>query len=100
MFPAHPSDEHFRTDSTSRRPNNKMQSIDIQSFSYEERGSVLSTLTSSFTDCGGWVLRRKTLSATNMEFHLEIQLRDVIDLYAGILSAGVELTRAAHLALG
>ncbi len=76
-----------------------MQSIDIQSFSYEERTAVLPLLTNSFADCGGWVLHRKTLSPTSIEFRLEIQLRSVLDLYVAILAAGIELTRAAHLSL-
>jgi hypothetical protein len=76
-----------------------MQSIDIQSFSYEERTAVLPTLTNSFADCGGWVLDRKTLSPTTIQFRIEIQLRAVLDLYAAILAAGIELTRPAHLAL-
>ena len=76
-----------------------MRSIDIQSFSYEERVVVLPMLLSSFADCGGWVLERKTLSPTAMEFRLEIELRSVLNLYTAILSAGVELTRSAHLAL-
>ncbi len=75
-----------------------MQSIDIQSFSYEERAAVLPQLTLSFADCGGWVLDRKTLSPTTIQFRIEIQLRSVLDLYTAILAAGVELTRAAHLA--
>jgi hypothetical protein len=76
-----------------------MHSIDIQSFSYEERTAVLPLLTNSFADCGGWVLDRKTLSPTAIEFRLEIQLRSVLDLYVAILAAGIELTRAAHLSL-
>ncbi len=74
-----------------------MQSVDIQSFSYEARASVLPTLTASFSDCGGWVLDRKTLSPTTIEFRIEIQLRSVLDLYAALLSAGIELTRGAHI---
>jgi hypothetical protein len=76
-----------------------MQSIDIQSFSYDERTAVLPLLTSSFADCGGWVINRKTLSPTSIEFRIEIQLRSVLDLYVAILTAGIELTRAAHLSL-
>jgi hypothetical protein len=76
-----------------------MQSVEIQSFSYEARASVLSTLTTSFSECGGWVLVRKTLSPTMIEFRIEIQLRSVLDLYAALLSAGIELTRSAHIAL-
>jgi hypothetical protein len=76
-----------------------MQSLDIQGFSYEERHGLLPTLTSAFADCGGWILDRKTLSPTTMEFRIEIQLRAVVDLYSSILAAGLELTRAGHLGL-
>jgi hypothetical protein len=76
-----------------------MQSLDIQGFSYEERHGLLPTLTSAFADCGGWILDRKTLSPSTMEFRLEIQLRAVIDLYSSILASGLELTRNGHLGL-
>ena len=74
-----------------------MQSLDIQGFSYEERHGLLPTLTSAFADCGGWILARKILTPTTMEFRLEIQLRAVVDLYASIISSGLELTRSGHL---
>jgi hypothetical protein len=76
-----------------------MNSLDIQAFTYEQRHGLLPELTSAFNNCGGWVLDRKTLSPTNMEFRVEIQLLAVLDLYAAILSTGVELTRAGHEAL-
>lgn len=76
-----------------------MQPLDIQGFSYEERQGLLPTLTDAFADCGGWVLDRKTLSPTTMEFHIEIQLSAILDLYASIVSSGLELTRSGHLAL-
>jgi hypothetical protein len=76
-----------------------MQSLDIQGFSYEERHGFLPTLTSAFADCGGWILDRRTLSPSSMEFRIEIQLRAVIDLYSSIIGSGLELTRAGHLGL-
>jgi hypothetical protein len=76
-----------------------MQSIDIQGFSYEERKGLLPTLTAAFADCGGWILDRKTLSPSMMEFQVEIQLRAVVELYSSIVSTGLQLTRAAHLGL-
>ena len=82
-----------------RRPLHTMQSLDIQSFSYEERQGVLPTLTSAFADCGGWIVGRKTLSPNAMEFRIEIQLRSILDLYASIVSSGLELTRSGHLGL-
>jgi hypothetical protein len=74
-----------------------MQSFDIQGFSYDERRGLLPVLLSVFADCGGWILNRKAVSPTTMEFHLEIQLRSVIDLYASLVSTGLELTHAGHL---
>ncbi|WP_158945974.1 hypothetical protein [Granulicella sp. S190] len=74
-----------------------MQLLDIKGFSYEERHGLLPTLVSAFADCGGWILKRKTLSPTTIEFRVEIQLRAVIELYAAIISSGLELTRAGHL---
>ncbi len=76
-----------------------MQSLEIQSFSYQERSGVLPSLTNAFADCGGWVLDRRTLSATTMEFRIEIQLRAIVDLYAAIIASGLELTRSGHLTL-
>lgn len=73
-----------------------MQSLDIQAFTYEQRSGVLPDLTAAFSDCGGWLLARKTLSPTNMEFRVEIQLRAIVDFYAAIVSSGVELTRSGH----
>jgi len=76
-----------------------MQSFDIQGFTYEQRHGLLPDLTTAFSNCGGWVLERKTLSPTNMEFRVEIQLLAVLDLYAAIVAAGVELTRSGHESL-
>jgi len=76
-----------------------MQSLDIQGFSYQERQGLLPVLTSAFADCGGWIIARKTLSPSTVEFRIEIQLRSILDLYASIVSSGLELTRAGHLGL-
>ena len=76
-----------------------MQSLDIQSFSYQERTGILPVLTTAFADCGGWVLDRRTLSPSTMEFRIEIQIRAALELYAAIIASGLELTRSGHLSL-
>lgn len=93
------SDEQAINTLQAMAANYAMQSLDIQSFSYEERQGILPILTSAFADCGGWIIGRKTLSASSMEFRIEIQLRSIVDLYASIVSSGLELTRAGHLGL-
>ena len=70
-----------------------MQALNIQGFTYEQRHSLLSDLTAAFSKCGGWVLERKTLSPTHMEFRIEIQLLAILDLYAALVATGVEFTR-------
>ena len=76
-----------------------MQSLDIQAFTYEQRHGLLPLLTTAFSNCGGWMLERKTLSPTHMEFRIEIQLRSILDLYSAIVATGVELNRAGHHSL-
>jgi hypothetical protein len=73
-----------------------MESIDIQAFTYEHRHALLDDLTAVVCNCGGWIVDRRTLSPTNMEFRIEVQLRAILDIYAGILGTGVELTRPGH----
>lgn len=76
-----------------------MQSLDIQGYSYDQRESVLPLLTRTLTNCGGWIHDRKTVSATTCELALEIELRYILDLYAGLIASGLELTRSNHMAL-
>ncbi len=73
-----------------------MESLDIQAFTYEQRHGLLPLLTAAFSNCGGWILERRTLSPSHMEFRVELQLRAVLDLYAAIIATGVELTRSGH----
>jgi len=76
-----------------------MPPLIIQSFTYEQRHGLLADLTLAFSNCGGWVVDRKTLSPTDMAFHVEIQLSSILDLYAAIVATGIELTREGHQAL-
>lgn len=76
-----------------------MQVFDIQGYSYEPSEGLLRNLNRTLVTSGGWILDRRPISSTNYEFTLEIELRFALDLYAGIIASGVELTRANHLAL-
>ena len=76
-----------------------MASLDIQSFSYNDRADVLPELLVSLADCGGWVLDRKTLNAGLVELRLEVQLRSILELYGSIIASGLELTRSSHMTL-
>ncbi|HEY5054866.1 MAG TPA: hypothetical protein VII58_01825 [Acidobacteriaceae bacterium] len=73
-----------------------MQSIELQAFTYEDRHDVLPALIAALGRCGGWILDRRTVSATQLEFSVEIQLRAALDLYGALVGEGIELTRAGH----
>ena len=70
--------------------------FDLHGYSYADRATLLPALTNAFTHCGGWVLERKSTSPNTMEFRLELQLRAIVELYAALVAAGVELTSVAH----
>ena len=74
----------------------QLQTHDLQGYSYQDREGLLPNLTTAFTHCGGWVLERKTISASAMEFRIEIQLQGIVELYASLVGTGVELTRGTH----
>ncbi len=73
--------------------------IELQGFTYGERQIVVPELTSSFAECGGWVRDRRSLSASSVEFRMEVRLADILELYTSMLAAGLEMTRLAHLGL-
>jgi hypothetical protein len=73
-----------------------MQIHDLQGYSFDDRALLLPGLTSALTECGGWVLERRTTSASSMEFRIEIQLAAIIELYSSLVEAGLELTRGTH----
>lgn len=75
------------------------QTFDLPAFCYAERAVLLPTLLETITDCGGWLLERKSLSATAMEFRLELQLAAIVDLYSAFVRMGLELTSQAHAAM-
>jgi hypothetical protein len=71
----------------------------LQSFSYEGRRVILPALADAMTHCGCWLLERKVVSLSQLEYIFEVQQRAVLDLYSGLIGAGLELTRASHLEL-
>jgi hypothetical protein len=74
----------------------ELQTHDLQGYSYQDRQGLLPNLTTAFTHCGGWVLERKTISASAMEFRIEIQLQGIVELYSSLVGTGLELTRGTH----
>jgi hypothetical protein len=70
--------------------------LNIESFSYEDRRVIYPAVSEALDLCGCWLLSRRQTSLTQVEFHFELQLRWIVDLYASLVAAGLELTRASH----
>ncbi len=73
--------------------------MSLQCLTYDERATVLPALTDAVDRAGGWILDRRTIAAHALELKIELQLRALVDIYAALVSSGVELTREAHLLL-
>ena len=71
----------------------------LQSFTYEGRRIILPALSDAMAHCGCWLLERKVVSLTQLEYIFEVQQRAVLELYSGLIGVGLELTRGSHLEL-
>ncbi len=71
----------------------------LQCLTYDERLNVLPALTDAIDRAGGWLLDRRTVAAHALELKIELQVRALVEIYAALVSSGVELTREAHLLL-
>jgi hypothetical protein len=76
-----------------------VQTFDLQGYFYAERGELLPQLGVALTECGGWVLERRAVSSTSLEYRFEIQLAGILELYGAMVAMGLELTRSAHAVL-
>src|SRR3978361_1028290 len=70
--------------------------VEITTFSYEDRRVIFPAVTEALELCGCWLLQRHSTSFTQVEFHFEVHLRSVVELYAALIGAGLELTRSIH----
>lgn len=80
-------------------PNIGEVQLEVRSFTYDDRREILAALGEAMNLCGCWLLERKALSTTQMEYRFEVQLHSAVDLYIALIECGLELTRASHLEL-
>ena len=73
--------------------------VGLRGSSHQDRRQILPAFDLAMHNCGCWVLRRGTLSSSQVELVFEIHLRTAFDLYGALIGAGVELTRDSHAAL-
>lgn len=54
-------------------------------------------LTEAIVDCGGWVLSRSASDDGTVSLLFEFERSACVDIYSGIVGAGLELDRSGHL---
>jgi hypothetical protein len=83
----------------SKPPPNLLSSpvtLDIETICFEERRVIFPAIHEALDLSGCWLLERRPTSFTHVEFKFEVQPRFIVELYAGLIAAGLELTRASH----
>jgi hypothetical protein len=70
--------------------------IHLRGRSYEDHQELVPVLLETMASCGCWLLERRELPPNATEFSFELLLRSVFELYSGLLSCGVELSRDSH----
>ena len=88
-----------KLDAPPHQPPADARTLRLQSFSYEARRVILPALADVMTHCGCWLLERKVVSLTQLDYIFELQQISVLDLYSELIAAGLELTRGSHLEL-
>ena len=73
--------------------------LHLAAFSYTERATLLADLGTAVDGAGGWMLDRRQISAHTFEMCVEVQQQCLPELYAALLSGGLELTRESHRVL-
>ena len=64
--------------------------------SFEDHQEFVPILLETMASCGCWLLQRRELPPNVTELKFELLLRSVFELYSGLLSCGVELSRDSH----
>lgn len=76
-----------------------VRQLELRCYSYDERREVLAAVAELISTGGCWLKSRRALSFTQVEFLFEMQLRASLEVYSGLLEAGLELSPQAHMEL-
>ncbi len=71
--------------------------IQMRGVSMVEPSRLVTTLTGGILACGGWVLSRSANDSGMLDFLFEFERHACVDMYSVLISAGLELSQAAHM---
>ncbi len=71
----------------------------LQAIALEEPDRLIRMVTGAIVGCGGWLLSRGANDTGTVTFLFEFERHACVDIYGGLVGAGIELTRNGHLRL-
>jgi hypothetical protein len=70
--------------------------VDLRARSFEGHQEIVPVILNTMASCGCWLLERRDVPPNATELSFELQLRSVFELYSGLLSCGIDLSRDSH----
>lgn len=71
--------------------------LQMQAIALTRPDRLMPLLTEVIVDCGGWVLSRSASDDGTVSLLFEFERSACVDIYSGIVGAGLELDRSGHL---
>jgi hypothetical protein len=71
--------------------------IHLQAIALEQPDRLIRILTGVVISSGGWVLSRASSDSGIISLLFEFERRACVDIYSGLVGAGLELSRTGHL---
>lgn len=71
--------------------------LQMHAIALSEPDRLLPILTGAIVSCGGWVLSRSTSDRGFVSVLFEFERDACVDIYSGLVGAGLELSRTGHL---
>ncbi len=78
-------------------PTGEPWALQMQAIALTEPDRLLQILTGAIVSCGGWVLSRSTSDRGVVSLLFEFERDACVDIYSGLVEAGLELSRTGHL---
>lgn len=69
----------------------------LQAIALDEPDRLIRKLTGAIVGCGGWLLSRGSSDSGTVTLLFEFERHACIDVYTGLVEAGLEFTRNGHL---
>ena len=69
----------------------------LEAIALDDPDRLMRSLTGTIVGCGGWILSRATSDSGTIALLFEFERHACMDIYSGLVGAGIELSRNGHL---